>query len=166
MSDQKQLFIKMAVSAWETEVTRISKIVDSLSDQDLMKETAPGRNSGHYLLGHLIAVSDSMIGLLGWGERTLKSLDAPFLANPEKKAGPEKPGAAQLREYWKSVNSSIAQHIQKTSADDWFKRHNSVSDEDFAKEPHRNKLNLLMNRTNHMSYHRGQLIYLTKKADE
>jgi uncharacterized damage-inducible protein DinB len=165
MSDQKQLFVKMAVSAWETEITRVSKILEGLTDQELQKETAPGRNSGHYLLGHLLAVSDGMIGLLGWEERSLKNLDAAFVSNPEK-AGIEKPAVSGLRDLWNSVNSKITQHIQKTSADDWFLRHNAVSDEDFAKEPHRNKLNLLINRTTHMSYHRGQLIYLTKKANE
>jgi len=36
----------------------------------------------------------------------------------------------------------------------------AVSDEDFSKEPHRNKLNVIINRTNHMSYHLGQLILL------
>jgi uncharacterized damage-inducible protein DinB len=164
MSDQKQLFVKMAVTAWETEVGRVNKILDGMTDQELQKETASGRNSGHYLLGHLLAVSDGMIGLLGWEERALKNLDAPFVSNPEK-AGIEKPSAAKLRELWQGVNAKISQHIQKTSADDWFKRHNAVSDEDFAKEPHRNKLNLLINRTNHMSYHRGQLIYLTKKGE-
>jgi uncharacterized damage-inducible protein DinB len=164
MSDQKQLFVKMAVSAWETEVTRVNKILEGLTDADLQKETAPGRNSGHYLLGHLLAVSDGMIGLLGWEERSLKNLDTAFVSNPEK-AAIEKLPVSKLRELWKTVNAKISQHIQNTSADDWFKRHNAVSDEDFAKEPHRNKLNLLMNRTNHLGYHRGQLIYLTKRAD-
>ncbi len=155
----------MAVSAWDTEVSRVNKILDGLTDQELQKETGPGRNSGHYLLGHLLAVSDGMIGLLGWEERSLKNLDAPFISNPEKAAN-EKPAVSKLRDLWKDVNAKINQHIQKMSADDWFKRHNAVSDEDFAKEPHRNKLNLLLNRTNHMGYHRGQLIYLTKKAEE
>ncbi len=154
----------MAVAAWDTEVSRVNKILDALTDQELQKETAPGRNSGHYLLGHLLAVSDGMIGLLGWEDRSLKHLDAAFITNPEK-AAIEKPVISKLRQLWSEVNAKIAQHIQKTSADDWFKRHNAVSDEDFAREPHRNRLNLLMNRTNHMSYHRGQLIYLTKKAD-
>jgi len=154
----------MAVSAWETEITRVNKILEGMTDEGLQKATATGRNSGHYLLGHLLAVSDGMIGLLGWEERSLKNLDAAFVSNPEK-AAIEKISVSKLRELWNSTNAKIAQHIQKTSADDWFKRHNAVSDEDFAKEPHRNKLNLLMNRTNPMSYHRGQLIYLTKRDE-
>ena len=42
-------------------------------------------------------------------------------------------------------------------------RGNLVSAEDFAKEPHRNKLNLIINRTNHQNTHYGQLIYLKPK---
>jgi hypothetical protein len=48
-------------------------------------------------------------------------------------------------------------------ADEWFNKHTAVSAEDFAKEPHRNKLNVIVNRTNHTSYHLGQLVYLVKK---
>lgn len=165
MNDQKHVFVKMGVSAWETEVSRVSKILESTGDDALSKETAPGRNSGHYLLGHLVAVSDGMLALLGWEERSLKDLDAAFLANSEK-AGLPRPNLSTLREQWKTINAKISSHIQKMSADDWFNRHTAVSEADFAKEPHRNKLNLLINRTIHMSYHRGQLIYLTKKAED
>ena len=34
---------------------------------------------------------------------------------------------------------------------------NNATDEDFAKEPARNKLSVLLNRTNHLAYHLGQL---------
>lgn len=44
-------------------------------------------------------------------------------------------------------------------------KHSAVSEEDFAKEPHRNKLNLLLNRTNHLSYHHGQLVFLKEKLE-
>jgi hypothetical protein len=42
----------------------------------------------------------------------------------------------------------------------WFAKHNAVSAEDFAKEPHRNKLNVLITRTIHQGYHLGQMNYL------
>ena len=47
--------------------------------------------------------------------------------------------------------------------EDWFTKHSAISAEDFAKEPHRNKLNILINRTVHQGYHMGQLAYLVKK---
>jgi len=43
------------------------------------------------------------------------------------------------------------------SVADWLGRHTAVSAEDFANEPLRNKLNVLMGRTIHESYHLGQL---------
>jgi hypothetical protein len=35
-----------------------------------------------------------------------------------------------------------------------------MTEEDFEKEPGRNKLSVLINRTNHMAYHLGQLVLL------
>jgi len=42
------------------------------------------------------------------------------------------------------------------TSEDWLSRHTSVSEEDFAADPLRNKLNVLIGRTNHESYHLGQ----------
>ena len=41
------------------------------------------------------------------------------------------------------------------------KKHTAVSDEDFSKEPTRNRLAVFLSRTNHASFHTGQ-IALTK----
>jgi hypothetical protein len=46
------------------------------------------------------------------------------------------------------------------TAEQWLEKHTSVSDEDFAKEPHRNKLSVLISRTNHLANHIGQLLFL------
>ena len=154
-----ELFVKMAVDAWNTQNSRLSAMLDSLTDEQLSADTAPGRNSGTYLLGHSVAVNDGMLPILEFRERLYPELDEPFLKNPEK-SGLEKPSLAQLKEYWDKVNSELAKHIAKMKPEDWFKKHNSVSAEDFAKEPHRNKLNILINRANHQSYHLGQIAYL------
>jgi hypothetical protein len=42
------------------------------------------------------------------------------------------------------------------SAADWLKKHAAVSEEDFLKEPLRNRLAILLSRTNHLAYHLGQ----------
>ena len=157
-----ELFVKMAISAWETENTRVTKLLDSLSDEQLMAETAPSRNRGIYLIGHLAAVSDGLFTLFGWSERLYPQLEVPFVKNADRSA-PDTATPAQVRTYWKEVYSKLAEAIKNASTSEWFARHTAVSEEDFAKEPHRNKLNVLISRTNHMSYHRGQLVYLAKK---
>lgn len=158
----KAIFIKMALSAWETYNARINKLLGTLSDEQLLAETAPGRNRGIYLIGHLVAVSDGLFPILGFGERLYPELDKIFLQSPDN-SGLEMPAINDLKEYWNKVNAKLADHISQMSADEWFNRHNNVSEADFAKEPHRNKLNIIINRTNHTSYHLGQLVYLAKK---
>lgn len=156
------VFIKMALSAWDSHNARVNKLVTSLSDEEWLADTATGRNSGIYLLGHLIAVSDGLFPLLGFGERLYPGLEKVFLESPDKSGLPT-PSLSELKEYWKNVNAKLSEHISQMPAEEWFTRHNSVSEADFEKEPHRNKLNIIINRTNHTSYHLGQLVYLAKK---
>ncbi len=155
------LFIKMVLSNWQTQNQRLSALFEKLSDEDLAKETAPGRNSGVYLLGHMAAIHDMLFPLLGLGDRFYPELDEVFVRNPDRSGLPV-PATALLRQYWSKVSTTLDQHFISLSPDEWFSRHNSVSEEDFLKEPHRNKLNIIINRTNHLSTHLGQLTYLSK----
>jgi len=158
----KELFIKMVVDGWNASTNQATKLFDTLSAEQLAAEIAPGRNTGIYLLGHLTAVTDRMIPLLGFGERSYPQLDKAFISNPDK-SGQEMPSVEELKQYWKDVNAKLSAAIASTAPDEWFNKHTSVSAEDFAKEPHRNKLNILINRINHQSTHYGQLIYLKPK---
>ncbi len=164
MQTQNELFVKMALDAWNIYISRTNKLAESLTDEKLQNEVSSGRNSGLYLLGHLAAVHDAMLPLLGLGNTLYPELENIFIKNPDK-SGIPKPSIKQVRENWKAINDTLSSHFAKMSADDWFKKHNAVSEEDFKKEPHRNKLNLLMNRTNHLSGHYGQMIFLTTKEE-
>ncbi|MDB5026047.1 MAG: hypothetical protein JWP78_3802 [Mucilaginibacter sp.] len=159
---EKELFIKMVLSNWELQINRMNDLLGKLSDEELSAQTAPGRNTGVYLLGHLAAVSDGMFTFLGLGERLNPEMDEIFLRNADN-SGIEKPSINELKDYWNKVNALFAQKIDQLHAEEWFTRHTAVSEADFAKEPHRNKLNIVINRTNHLSYHSGQLAYLAKK---
>jgi hypothetical protein len=159
---EKELFIKMVMSNWDLQVGRMNSVLAKLSDEELSSPTATGRNTGAYLLGHLAAVSDGMFTFLGIGERLNPAMDEIFLRNPEE-SGLEKPAITELKEYWNKVNAMLSEKMSQLAPEEWFKRHTAVSEEDFTKEPHRNKLNIVINRTNHLSYHLGQLVYLVKK---
>lgn len=153
---KEQLLIKMALSAWETYVGRASELLNTLSDTQLFNAIAPGKNTGIYLLGHLIAIHDAMNDILGLGKRSYLELDNAFVDNPDN-SGINMPPVSVLRQHWKDVHQKLGGALKQLSTEDWFQRHNNVKDEDFAKEPHRNKLNVLINRTNHLAYHLGQL---------
>lgn len=59
-----------------------------------------------------------------------------------------------------ALDSVLATHFQSCTADEWLTRHNAVSEENFSKEPHRNKLNVVLSRTNHLANHLGQMLLL------
>ena len=152
----------MMIDAWEIQNSRVDKLLEELSDEQLKAETAAGKNSGVYILGHLTAVSDGLLPILGFGEKLYPQLEEVFMKNPER-SDLEKPSPAELKQYWRGVNAKIREHLGELTAADWFTKHTAVSAEDFANEPHRNKLNVLMNRTIHQSYHLGQLNFLKEK---
>lgn len=157
--DQQDLVIKMILAEWHKQNTRVDKLLETLSDDQFAAETAPKRNSGIYLIGHLAAVNDAMLPLLGFGAKLHPELEAVFLTNPDK-SGLDKPSLDVLKGYWNEINATLTRHVNAMKASEWFTRHTAVSEEDFAKEPHRNKLNIIINRANHQSYHLGQLAYL------
>lgn len=162
---QQQVTIKMVLDAWYTHIKRTDDLFNALSDEQMIKEVAPGRNRGVYLLGHLAAVHDRMLPILGLGDPLQPGWYNVFVESPDK-AITEIPAVQDLRRYWKEVNTTLAGHFQQISFNDWLQRHNAVSEEDFAKEPHRNKLNIIINRTNHLASHLGQLIFLQDKKTE
>lgn len=155
------LFTTMALNSWNGALKVSNKVLDALSDEQLANEVSPGRNSGTYLLGHLTAVHDSMLPLLGLGEKLYPNLEEPFIRNPDK-SGLPKPTAQELRQNWAAVNEALNTKFKEQTPEQWLERHTAVT-EDFAKEPHRNKMNVLLSRINHLTYHTGQLALLQGK---
>jgi len=66
---QPALFTKMVIAEWDRQNNNFNKFLSSTTDQQLLNEIAPGKNTGIYLVGHLIAISDAMLPLLAFGEK-------------------------------------------------------------------------------------------------
>lgn len=151
----EQSVVASAVQAWALNLERADKMFSGLSDAQLLAEVAPGKNRLVYLWGHLIAVHDRMLPLLGLGERLHDELDAAFLTGADR-AVAELPSAAELKRLWDEVNGRLMDGFRDRTAADWARKHTAVSDEDFAANPLRNRLSVLLSRTAHVSYHLGQ----------
>lgn len=151
-----QTFLKMIFDRWYASVKNCDTLINKLSDEQLLKEIAPNKNRGIYLLGHLIAVHDDMVVLLDMGEKLYPELFKPFIESPDK-AVSEIPSVADLRSYWSKQCEVLKQKFESLQEDQWLEKHTAVSAEDFAKEPHRNKLNIILTRTTHLQYHLGQM---------
>jgi hypothetical protein len=156
-----ELSVQVAINSWRLVLERANKILSNLTDDQFLKEVAPGGNRLIYLWGHLTAVHDAMFPILGLGERLHTELDAIFVSNPDK-TGAQLLPVGELRKYWGEVNGKLLSQFASLSKDEWLQRHNAMSDEDYAKDPTRNRLAVLLSRTNHLSYHLGQIILALK----
>jgi len=162
-SPEAAMFAKTILKSWELQVNRLTDFFNSVNDEILGRDTATGRNSGIYLLGHLVAVNDGLFPLLGLGNKLYPQLENAFIKSPDK-SGLDYPSIQELKKYWIEVSEKLSARFNDMSPEEWLSKHESVSSEDFSREPHRNKLNVMVSRTTHMSYHLGQLNYLKERS--
>jgi hypothetical protein len=162
MTTEKSL-IESALRAWKSNVERADKLFEALSPGELEQEVASGKNRLIYLWGHLAAVNDALLPLLGIGERLHPEFDAMFISNPDKSVRLTVSGQS-LKTAWQKINQNLWNGFSKFSASDWAQRHTAVSEAGFEREPHRNRFAVLLGRTAHLSYHLGQATLARAKA--
>jgi hypothetical protein len=160
----EELFTKTTIHSWKLAIDRLDQMFSSLPEAGLQTEVAPGRNRVFYLLGHLTAVSDRLFPLLGLGERLHPELDDAFLTHPDRQS-PDRVSADELRRAWSEVHQKLTAAFEALPPEEWLQKHEAVSAEDFAKEPLRNRLAVLLSRTNHAAFHAGQIILALKRQE-
>jgi len=99
-----QLSVKVAINSWRLVLERGDKIFSTLTQDQLLKEVAPGKNRLIYLCGHLTASHDAMFPILGLGPRLHPKLENIFISNPDKTT--QLPPAHELKKYWYQVAGS------------------------------------------------------------
>jgi uncharacterized damage-inducible protein DinB len=154
--DQSKILVDMALKAWNQQISRADKFFEAQSDEDLQREVAPGKNRISYLMGHLVSSNDTMTTLFGFGPKLFPSFEGVFSKNPDR-AVPQ-PSASEIRKAWKETHAALAKNFEKLSVSEWLDKHTAMTADDLAKEPTRNKLSVLISRTNHVAYHMGQLV--------
>lgn len=159
MESRNNTAVQIVLESFKNNIKRASNLLGELSNEDLQQEIVIFKNTGHYLLGHLIAVHDSIIPLLGLGESLYPELTEVFIKNPDRSAL-VKPNITLLRIQWDEIHKVLLEKLESLTAEQWFEKHTAVSAEDFEKEPHRNRLNVVLSRGNHLAYHVGQLVLL------
>jgi hypothetical protein len=157
------LLIDSALRTWKGLVDRTNKLFDSLSEDQLQQEIAPGKNRLIYLLGHLTAVNDALLPLLDFGPRRHPELDAIFLHAGDR-ASRDTLSGAELKRLWHESADTLWTEFSKLSPAEWTQRHTSVTEDDFKREPHRNRFNVLLSRTSHLASHLGQAALANTKG--
>src|SRR5258706_13751136 len=75
-------YVALGLKVWKAQIDRADKLFGGLSSEEVQQEMAPGRNRLVYLWGHLTAIHDAMLPLLGLGERLYPEFDVVFVSNP------------------------------------------------------------------------------------
>src|SRR5258707_4350905 len=123
----KNTLIDAGLRGWKSSVERADKLLGALSLEQVEQQVAPGKNRLIYLWGHLAAVNDGLLPLLGIGERLHPELDAMFISKPDRSV--ELTVTAQsLKSAWDKINQKLWEGFSKFSPADWAVRHTAVSE--------------------------------------
>jgi hypothetical protein len=134
----------------------MQKVFDSLEDTKYTQPIATGLNTPSWILGHLVETEDSLLELFGIGKRLFPDLKDIY----HHTRGSNQTGHLQKEELikrWKAISAELDKAFNSWSENEWMGRHTAVSEEDFKKEPHRNKLNVMLSRVEHKASHLGQI---------
>jgi hypothetical protein len=118
--------VALGLKAWKIQIDRADKLFGSLSSEEVLREIAPGKNRLLYLWGHLTAIHDAMLPLLGLRERHYPEFDVAFVSNPDKSRA-DTPSHEQVRRAWNVVNAELWKAFENMSWADWGQRHSAVS---------------------------------------
>ncbi|HMJ62453.1 MAG TPA: DinB family protein [Bryobacteraceae bacterium] len=153
----EEILAATALHSWKLVIGRLDEFIAPLDDEQLQRPVAPGRNRLVYLVGHLTATHDRMFPMLGLGKRLHPELDEAYFTNPDR-AFPDPVSPSDVKKAWNEVNSKLSAAFDALTPKEWLQKHSAVTEEEFAKEPLRNRLAVLISRTNHVSFHAGQAI--------
>jgi uncharacterized damage-inducible protein DinB len=144
---------------WTQYNKRMEKVITSTPDNLFNQPIIPGGNSPSWILGHLADTDDALIELLGIGKRLFPEL-AEIYHHERGKNQVNHLSKAELLVKWKAVVAVLDGAFARWDENEWLSRHTAVSAIDFAKEPHRNKLNVMLTRVTHKASHLGQIAML------
>src|SRR5580658_4062218 len=111
------LLFTTALNSWKQVIGRFNKGIEPLNDEQLQKQVAPGKNRLFYLVGHLTAVHDRMIPMLGLGERLYPELDEPYVTNPDRVLT-DPVSASDLKKAWSEVNGKLTAAFERFTPED------------------------------------------------
>jgi uncharacterized damage-inducible protein DinB len=153
--------LNICLLQWETYNRRMQKVIDTISQENFHKPITPDGNSPSWVLGHLVDTDDALLELFGIRKRLFPELNTVYHheRDTNQKGHLTK---EELTSKWKSVLDELDRAFKSMSENEWLGRHTAVSEEDFKKEPHRNKLNVMLSRVAHKASHLGQIAMQAK----
>jgi uncharacterized damage-inducible protein DinB len=151
--------LDISLLQWDIYNKRMLKALETISDENFVKPIVAGGNNPSWLFGHLVDTDDALLELSGIRKRLYPDLKTIY--NHER--GSNQSGhltRQELTKRWTEISAELDKAFKSWSEAQWLDRHTAVSEEDFKKEPHRNKLNVMLSRVEHKASHLGQIAML------
>jgi uncharacterized damage-inducible protein DinB len=146
---------------WDIFNRSMRKVLDTISDENFHKPIVNNGNSPSWLLGHLADTDDALLELFGIRKRMFPNLAKIY----HHERGTNQSGhltKEELSNQWNDIVGELDMAIKSYRENEWLSRHMAVSEEDFKREPHRNKLNVMLSRVIHKASHLGQIALQVK----
>jgi uncharacterized damage-inducible protein DinB len=153
--------LEICLIQWNSYNQRMQKLIDTVSAENFNRPIVPNGNSPSWLLGHLADTDDKLIELFGLGKRMFPELEKIY----HHDRGTNQTGhlsKEELNTKWKAIIAELDKAFKNWSEGEWLSKHAAVNEEDFKKEPQRNKLNVMLTRVSHKASHLGQILMLPK----
>jgi uncharacterized damage-inducible protein DinB len=134
----------------------MEKVIETITPENYHLPIVAGGNSPSWVLGHLVDTEDRLLELFGISKRLFPELSTIY----HHERGANQTGhltREELMKKWKTISVELDRAFNSWSESEWLGRHTAVNEADFAKEPHRNKLNVMLNRVSHKASHLGQI---------
>ena len=153
--------LDICIRQWDAYNRLMLKTLENISEEDFHKPIVAGGNSPSWLLGHLADTDDALLELFGIRNRLYPNLAKIYHHERDTNQSGHL-SKQELITQWQAIIAELDRVIKAYSESDWLARHMVVSEEDFKKEPHRNKLNVMLSRVTHKASHLGQIALQVK----
>lgn len=151
--------LAISLLQWDTYNKRMQKALTEIPAEKFNTPIVPGGNTPSWIFGHLVDTDDRLLELFGIGTRLYPDLSTIY----HHERGNNQDGHLSKEELinrWNEIRTRLDAAFHAWTEAQWLQRHNAVSEEDFQKEPHRNKLNVMLSRVSHKASHLGQVSML------
>ncbi|MEO8209783.1 MAG: DinB family protein [bacterium] len=136
--------------------------INSLSDEDFKMELSPGKNTGVWILGHLVVSDDDLSTFLGKGKLLFPEYVKLFGQGTKVQPVENYPDVAALKKSWKQVSERNKIIYSELTDKELNEPHAMI--EDFEKDYFKTKERVIMAWQLHQVYHTGQLAIIKSRV--
>lgn len=158
----KDLKSQLIYEQWKIAVGWTTKTINKITDDQFLMEISPGKNTGIWVLGHLIHTEDKLSEYLGKGDIIFPFLMKYFASGTKPISADYYPPIPDLRELWEKVILKNDKIISQVYDKEWEEPHKLINNPDSL--PFETKGGCLYRWALHQMYHNWQLVMLASET--